>query len=359
MEERIEQTELLALIGRPAFLVRDAAVVAVNDAARRRMVSVGDPLDALLATGEDEYAAFTDGELYLRLHIAGHDCGAAVSRLRSGDVFVLESEEDLAELQALALAAQQLRLPLANTMTVADALYPVAPAQDDPTLLDQVCRINRGLYQLQRIVCNMADAYRYCQEQTPQLEMRNICQFFREQLEKAAAVLLESRLTLQYSLPEKDIYCLIDAEKLERALLNMISNAMKFTTGGSVVSVRLTQRENTLHLTVEDRGEGIATEIKTGLLSRYRREPGIEDGRQGLGLGMVIIRSAAAAQGGTVLIRNPQEGGTQITMTIPIRQDTDVAVNNALLPIDYAGEQDHLLLELSESLPPSVYQKSI
>ena len=83
----------------------------------------------------------------------------------------------------------------------------------------------------------------------------------------------------------------------------------------------------------------------------------MEDGRYGIGLGMVIIRTAAAAHSGTVLIQHPKDAGTRITMTLPIRQDTDPMVRSDLLRVDYAGEQNHRLLELSDCLPASAYLK--
>ena len=71
---------------------------------------------------------------------------------------------------------------------------------------------------------------------------------------------------------------------------------------------------------------------------------------------MVLIRSAAATHGGSVLIDHPEGVGTRITMTLAIRQDTPGAVRSPLLRMDSAGERDHGLIELSQQLPAELYE---
>ena len=110
-----------------------------------------------------------------------------------------------------------------------------------------------------------------------------------------------------------------------------------------------------LLLTIQDSGNGMADEIRGNVHTRFRRQPGLEDSRFGIGLGMVMIRSAAAAHGGAVLIDHPEGCGTRITMSLPICQSTDRVVHASMLQIDYAGERDHALIELSEVLPSAAY----
>ena len=95
----------------------------------------------------------------------------------------------------------------------------------------------------------------------------------------------------------------------------------------------------------------IPEELLPTLFTRYLRQPGLEDGRFGIGLGMVLIRGAAANHGGTVLIDHPEEDLTRITMTLAIRQNTATVFRSPLLHTDYSGERDHTLLCLLYTSP--------
>ena len=94
----------------------------------------------------------------------------------------------------------------------------------------------------------------------------------------------------------------------------------------------------------------------SNVFTRYQRQPGIEDSRFGIGLGMVLIRNAAAAHGGTVLIDQSQGSGTRVTLTIKVQQNPSNTLRSPVLRVDYAGERDHCLLELSEILPAHLYK---
>jgi K+-sensing histidine kinase KdpD len=203
----------------------------------------------------------------------------------------------------------------------------------------------------------MSDAYRYFLETVPQMETRNICALCNDIFAACEPLIRQAEITLRYSVPEEAVFCLVDEEKLERAINNMLSNAIKFAGKGTEIQASLVRKGQLLFLTVSDGGTGIAQDIRSNVYSRYLRQPGIEDGRYGIGLGMVLIRTAASAHGGTVLIETPKGQGTKITMTLAIKQNSG-AVSAPLYRIDYAGEQDHSLIELSESLPLSAYQKN-
>ena len=105
-----------------------------------------------------------------------------------------------------------------------------------------------------------------------------------------------------------------------------------------------------------DSGSGIAQSVRSSVFSRYLRQPALEDSRYGIGLGMVLIRTAAAHHGGTVLIDQPEGAGTRITMTMSIRQSKQATLRSNVLRVDYAGERDHGLIELSECLPTELYE---
>lgn len=356
MKRKESNSGMLELMLQPAFVVKDGAVTQVNAAAEKYYIEPGTPIEELLLTGNEEYREMEGGCLFLTVKASGVSCAASVRRMDIGDVFTIEQEEDQSQLQAMALAAQELRAPLANVMAVADQLFPVA--DEDPESQAQIAKINRGLFQLMRIVGNMADAYQYSQETESRMSVTNISAFMEELFSKNAQLLQYGGTQIHFENIPQPIFSLADQEKLERAVHNIISNAVKFAPKGSPIHARLTRRGYMLYLTVQDEGKESENGLRGNVHSRYRRRPGLEDSRYGIGLGMVMIRSAAATHGGTVLIDHPDHGGTRLTMSMVIRQNTDHMLRNSPLLFDYAGERDHTLIELSDVLPVELYESN-
>lgn len=355
MEELKDALGLIDMNPRPTFCVRDGIIVKTNPAAAGHMIENGTPVLDLLSTGAEEYEAFTGGCLYLTMTAAGQKLGVSVVKLQEYDIFRIEQDADNSELQAMALAARELREPLSSVMITADRLFPVSGLYEDPATREQVARINRGLFQMLRVIGNMSDAGRYVSDSSTRQEVRDICSFFVELFTRAGDLVAHTGLTLEYTGYPEPIYTLVDAEKLERAIFNIISNAIKFTPKGGTIQAKLTRRGKKLYLTIQDSGSGIPENLRGTVYSRYTREPDVEDGRFGIGLGMVLIRSAAAIHGGTVLIDHPDGTGTRITMSLAIRPDSGTPLRSPILRVDYAGERDHGLIELSDTLPATLY----
>lgn len=348
---------MLDLMQHPAFCVQNQTIIKVNPAAAPFLIETGCNVKTILHTGKEEYAEFEGGCLYLTLSIAGHTFGASVVRMDGLDVFTVEEEQVDPRLQALALAARELREPLSNVMAMTDQLFPALEA-DDSKVQDQISHINRGLFQMLRILGNMSDVGRYQADTGMRQEVRDISAVLEEVFHRASALAAHAGITVHYTGYPESVYTLADAQKLERMVLNILSNALKFTPEGGTITAKLTRRGTRMYLSVCDSGSGIAENLRGNLFTRYSREAAVEDSRYGLGLGMVLIRNTAAVHGGTVLIDHPDGAGTRVTVSFAIRQG-NAAVRSPRIWIDYAGERDHGLIELSDVLPAHLYRKDL
>ena len=192
MEYTDEIIMMLNQITSPAFIVSNGIIQLANPAAEGQMIETGTAIENILATGQQEYSAFGSGNLFLSLQICGNLYHASVSRTESYDLFVLEQEADLAELQSMALAAQELRSPLSSVMSIADSLFPLIGDPEDSAAQKKIAQINRGLFQMLRIVSNMSDAYRYSKEQSSRLETRDVVQDF------STSLCIKSQLLFQF-----------------------------------------------------------------------------------------------------------------------------------------------------------------
>ncbi len=345
----------LELMDRPAFCAKGGAVIACNTAAQNRTVRVGVDINEIVTEQQDIYQNFSDGCLYLTITVGGLPCNASVNRTKDYDIFVLEQDSNADQLQALALAAQQLRIPLSNVMTVADHLLSDLDSKDAQTQ-QQVGQLQHGLFQLLRLISNMSDTGSYQKMPYTDMQLVNLTAVFREIIEKAQTVSERTGVILVYTEPDEVVLGLAESEKLERAVYNILSNALKFAPVGSTVEAKLSCNHNRLAFTVCNTCEEPLQEHP--FWNRYRREPSIEDGRHGLGLGMTLIGAVAAAHGGTVLIDHPDSKSTRVTMTIAITKDNSNTVRSPIMRIgDYAGGRDKALLEFADFLPTDAYDK--
>ena len=344
---------MLELIDRPVFIVRDGIIQKANQMAKNRLIRIGEPIDPLITQHADAYRSFQSGQLYLTLDFGELTCGASVSKYEQSDVFIMDREQDLAKLQTLALAGQQMRTPLSNVMILADTLLP--RMQEDSKEKELVGQLSRGLFQLLRIVGNMTDAERYVDRTIINMQLTELSGFLKEVFAKAQTHLSEKSIRLHYEGPPKAIFTLADTEQLERAIYNMISNAAKFAEKNSTVTATAEVVGKMVRISVENLGETIPQHIQGSLFHRYQREPSIEDNRHGLGLGFTLIHAVASVHGGTVLV--DRSGGTRVTMTLAIRKQIPGGLRSPVMRIsDYSGGWDSALVELSDTLPVSSYE---
>lgn len=353
METIEHQFPWLELMDRPAFCVKDGVVAATNSAAENYMIGVGMDVYGIVSEHRQAYEEFSSGCLYLSICAGGVPVNASVTRTPECDIFVISQDAEDSELQALSLAAQQLRIPLANVMTVLDRLLSELGNDSDAT--QQAGQLNHNLFQLLRIVGNMSDAGSYQNLGATGMETVDLTAVVDEIIEKAQATSENTGISIAYTGIPNSVFGLANPEKLERAIYNLLSNALKFSTNGSTVDVKLARNGDKLSLTVCNAHSQISDDHS--YWNRYRRKPSIEDSRYGLGLGMTLVSAVATAHGGTVLIDHPSETQTRVTMTVAIVKESGNIVRSNILRIgDYAGGRDKGLLEFSEILSPDAYK---
>ncbi|HEV2126659.1 MAG TPA: HAMP domain-containing sensor histidine kinase [Chloroflexota bacterium] len=110
----------------------------------------------------------------------------------------------------------------------------------------------------------------------------------------------------------------VDPVRLEQVLMNLLTNAVKYSPAGGAITVDLyTPRADTVHLAVRDHGIGVAPADHERIFERfYQAQPVLH--APGLGLGLYISREIVELHGGTLTVESPQEGGARFVITLPI-----------------------------------------
>lgn len=347
MNEINHAEAMLQQLNIPAFLVSDGRITAVNAMAKQRMIEPETAVNTLLVTGHSEYAQLKSGCLYLTISLAGIPHRCTVTVLQNLHLFAVETETVSPELQSLSLAAAQLSIPLSDL----GLLFKMAEGISG----DAKTKINHTLHRLQRIVGNMADAGAIVTRQ-PRLEQCNATALFQEILENSGHLLTQSGFQIKFSLPNESVSMAADAELLRRGLLNLLSNAAKFAAPNSILDVTVKKVGQIVYLSVSNSKNRAGSILSGNLFHRYSREPGLEDPKIGLGLGMTLIHAMATAHGGTVLVEDNDKSGTRITVTLHIRKQTETALRSPIIRPDIYGGHNQALIELSDVLAPHLYE---
>jgi len=137
------------------------------------------------------------------------------------------------------------------------------------------------------------------------------------------------------SIEEKIIAC--DPEKIERIILNLISNAIKFTSSGGTISVDLIDRGETVEIAVKDTGAGIDKKHLDNIFKRfYQADKSLTRNAEGSGIGLSLVKSLVELHGGKISIESMVGEGSVFKIELPsriIEEDEEAAIDK-IMPKD-------------------------
>ncbi|NJQ00051.1 HAMP domain-containing histidine kinase [Streptomyces sp. PLAI1-29] len=266
------------------------------------------PVDRL--TGAVEHVARTE-DLAVRIPVEGEDEIARLSRSFNAMTAALASSRDRQQ-QLIADAGHELRTPLTSLRTNIDLLVRseetgrAIPAADRAALLDSVRAQTKELAALIGDLQELARPDTAAGAAPP--EVTGLHAIAARAVERAR--LRGSSVTVTTALAPW--YVRAEPAALERAVVNLLDNAVKFSPPGGSVEVVLRDGE----LTVRDHGPGVPAEELPHVFERFWRSPAAR-GLPGSGLGLSIVDRAVGQAGGEVALRPAPGGGTVAAVRIP------------------------------------------
>jgi len=111
-----------------------------------------------------------------------------------------------------------------------------------------------------------------------------------------------------------------DERKVKQVLLNLLSNALKFTPEGGRVEVRAGMVDGTAEISVTDTGIGIAPEDQQAIFEEFRQVGTAEKKAEGTGLGLTLCRKFVELHGGRIWVKSQLGAGSTFTFMIPVRR---------------------------------------
>ena len=234
---------------------------------------------------------------------------------------VLE-QADATRTALLAAVSHDLRTPLASIRAAIDGLsaYDVALApEDEEALLDT---IGGSTARLEALIANLLDLSRI---QTGSvravLQARSVDEIVPVAVEGLGAGAVD------LAVPDNLPLVLTDAGLLERAVANVVANAVRFSPAGVPVLVTASARPGEVEIRVVDRGPGLDDERKDRMFEPFQRLG--DTSPDGLGLGLAVAQGLVRAVGATLVVDDTPGGGLTMVLTVPTAEGAADAVARA------------------------------
>ena len=112
----------------------------------------------------------------------------------------------------------------------------------------------------------------------------------------------------------------IDRQNFDKVIVNLLSNAFKFTPTGGQIAMSVTHNDRQVHIAIKDTGEGIPEDKLDRIFDRFYQTPSMANDRKtGTGIGLDLTRSLVELHHGTIVAHNNKDGaGCEFVVTIPL-----------------------------------------
>jgi len=255
------------------------------------------------------------GERDLLLHLV------PFSLLETGQRGAIASFTDITSLcdqqrqqrQAIDFISHDVRSPLVSQLALIAQLKRNPDAIDDKQL-DQLARLARRSYQLAEEFVQLARAEQLSSVRFYECEALNI-------VENAADAVHDQAQAKQVTLDlrgEEEIWLSGNAELLERAVINILTNAIQYSPPGTRIHLRVSLEDGLIRIDVQDQGPGIDPQELPHLFERFHRQRKSEiSGQHGTGLGLAFVKVVVDKHEGTINVTSSPGKGTRISIRLP------------------------------------------
>lgn len=223
-------------------------------------------------------------------------------------------EKDRLKEEFINIAAHELRTPVLPIILTAEELAD----EIDDTNSSKVEIILRNAKRINKLTNDILDASRIESNTFKISKSRaNLVELARTVLADARAVMPPNnsiRFALHSTLPEEKQEIMMDREKIQQVLVNLVNNAVDFTDSGSITVHIDEGRDGMITIRVVDTGKGIDASILDRLFQKFATK---SRKAKGTGLGLFICRAIAEAHSGRITAENNSTGGATFSFTLP------------------------------------------
>jgi signal transduction histidine kinase/ActR/RegA family two-component response regulator len=218
----------------------------------------------------------------------------------------------------LAMLSHELRSPLAPIANAVDLLRRERGSESE-TAQKARAIIERQVGHLKHLVDDLLEVSRIT---TGRVQLRQervaLASIVEGAVETARPLIEQLGHALSVSLPPEPIWLEADAARLEQVLVNLLTNAAKFTQEGGRIQLTAELESDAAVLRVRDSGIGIAPELLPSIFEMFTQaEPALDRSQGGLGIGLALVQRLVELHGGTVEVSSVLGQGSEFVLRLP------------------------------------------
>jgi PAS domain S-box-containing protein len=288
-------------------------------------------LTAVVTILHDRREAIEKGKLYEQLKEASDELErriqAATSDIAHQNELLRRQAIELEQASALksqflANMSHEFRTPLNAMLGYTSMLLQGVAGPLEPGAKRHLSRVESNGRHLLTIINEILDISRIEAGRMPlQLSPFDVPRLVGEVKSELEPIILRSKLPVTVALPKDLPQMVSDRQKVKQILLNLLSNALKFTHQGRVtIGARRNGKDRTMALSVSDTGIGIASADQGKIFEDFRQlDNSPTRAYGGTGLGLSICRRLAQMLGGNITLRSQMGKGSTFTLVLPIK----------------------------------------
>ncbi|WP_221569065.1 cell wall metabolism sensor histidine kinase WalK [Alkalihalobacillus sp. TS-13] len=267
------------------------------------------------------YAAerMAKGDWNTRIHMKNNDEISELADSFNDLARQLQKQETLRK-NMTADIAHELRTPLATLKSHMEAF-------EDDVWKPTRERLGSCTEEIDRLIHLVDDLEQLNTMESPEfklkLEQVNIDQVVTQSIESVHSAFLRKNITLvKGSIHRSKV--IIDQERMIQVVINLLTNALKYTPSGGRVTVTVEKKDHSILLSVIDNGIGMSKETVDRVFERFYREDASRNRKSGgSGIGLAIVKRLVEAHSGQVWIHSKKNVGTSVYVQLPIFRQED------------------------------------
>lgn len=210
--------------------------------------------------------------------------------------------------------------------------------------------MKQNCYRLIRLINNLIDAtridYGYLDLNLSNSDIVNVI----EDITLSVASYIEDKdIALIFDTDTEEKIMAFDTDKIERIMLNLISNAVKFTESGGTIYVNICDRENSVIISVRDTGIGISEEKQKLIFERFVQvDKSLTRRREGSGIGLSLVKSLVEMHNGTISVKSTTGRGSEFIIKLPVFLVEEKEINTEARKLSAQANIEKIDIEFSD-----------